>query len=93
MPPVANTRIPAASAAIIVAATVVAPHSPDAIASPRLGRETLRTLPFGAVARASRSAPESPTRSRPPLSATVAGTAPEDRTAASDAVATSTFCG
>ena len=27
------------------------------------------------------------------MSATVAGTAPEDRTAASDAVATSTFCG
>ena len=58
-------RIPAASAAIIVAATVVAPHSPDAIASPRLGRETLRTVPRGAVASASSSSAESPTSSRP----------------------------
>ncbi len=93
MPPVAKTPMPAASAAIIVAATVVAPHSPDAIAKPRFGRETLRTEPLGAVASASSSSAVSPTRSRPPLRATVAGTAPEARTAASDAVATSTFCG
>ena len=41
------------------------------------GRDTLRTEPLGAVASASRSSPASPTRSRPRLSATVAGTAPE----------------
>ena len=50
MPPVANTRIPAAWHAIIVAATVVAPHAPPAIAAARFRRETLSTLPRGAVA-------------------------------------------
>ena len=53
MPPVANTRIPTACAAIIVAATVVAPQPPDATAKPRFGRETLSTEPRGAVASAS----------------------------------------
>ena len=93
MPPVANTRMPAAWAAIIVAATVVAPQPPDAIAAPRFGRDTLRTDPWGAVASASRPSAPSPTRSRPSLSATVAGTAPVERIACSEAVATSTFCG
>ena len=51
MPPVAKTRIPAAWHAIIVAATVVAPHVPPAIAAPRLRRETLSTVPRSAVAR------------------------------------------
>jgi hypothetical protein len=50
MPPVANTRIPAAWHAIIVAATVVAPHPPPAIAAARFRRDTLSTLPRGAVA-------------------------------------------
>ena len=81
MPPVANTRMPAAWAAIIVAATVVAPQPPDAIAAPRLGRDTLRTDPWGAVASASSPSAPSPTRSRPSLSATVAGTAPVERIA------------
>ena len=93
MPPVENTRMPADSAAIIVAATVVAPQPPDAIAAPRLGRDTLRTEPAGAVASASSSSRDRPTSSRPSLSATVAGTAPVERIAASDAVATSTLCG
>ena len=93
MPPVANTRIPAAWQAIIVAATVVAPHLPPAIAAPRFRRETLSTVPRSAVARASSSSLDSPTRSLPSLSATVAGIAPVERIAASDAVATSTFCG
>ena len=93
MPPVAKTRIPAACAAIIVAETVVAPQPPEAIAAPRLGRATLRTDPRGAVASVSSSSPERPTRSRPSWRATVAGTAPADRTAASEAVATSMLCG
>ena len=86
MPPVANTRIPAACAAIIVAATVVAPQPPDAIASAEVRP---RDLAHGA-ARAPSRAPRagravSPTSSRPSFSATVAGTAPDARTAASDA--------
>ena len=93
MPPVLNTRIPAARAAIIVADTVVADQPPAAAPSARLWRETLRTEPAGAVASASRSSAPSPTSSRPSFIATVAGTAPEPRTAASEAVATSTFCG
>ena len=94
IPPVAKTRIPAAWAAIIVAATVVAPHSPDAIASPRFGRDDLPDAPPRRGREGLELRPRaSPTMSRPSLSATVAGTAPEARTAASDAVATSTFCG
>ena len=73
MPPVANTRIPAAWHAIIVAATVVAPHAPPAIAAARFRRETLSTLPRWAVASVSSSSPDRPTSSRPSLRATVAG--------------------
>ena len=94
MPPVANVVIPAADAAIIVAETVVAAQPPSASAMARLGRAALRTDPFGAVARASRAAASSPTRIRPSRIATVAGTASGvSRTAASDAFATSMFCG
>ena len=93
IPPVLNTRIPAAREAIIVADTVVADHPPAAAPSARLWRETLRTEPAGAVASASSSSMPRPTSRRPSFIATVAGTAPEPRTAASDAVATSTFCG
>ena len=93
IPPVANTRIPAAWHAIIVAATVVAPQPPPAIAAARLRRDTFSTDPRGAVPSVSRSSRESPTSSRPALSATVAGTAPVSRMAASASVATSTFCG
>ena len=93
MPPVAKTRIPAAWAAIIVAETVVAAQPPPASAAARLGRAALRTEPAGAVASASRPASSRPTSSRPSRIATVAGTAPDSRTAASDAVATSRFCG
>ena len=50
MPPVAKTLIPAAWAASIVAATVVAPMPPDAIAAPRFGRDTFWTVPCAAVA-------------------------------------------
>ena len=93
MPPVAKTRIPAAWAAIIVAETVVAAQPPSASATARLGRAALRTDPGGAVASARSAASSSPTSNRPPLIATVAGTAPSARTADSDAVATSRFCG
>ena len=43
MPPVANTRIPARAAMIIVVATVVAPSSPRAISTGRSRREALVT--------------------------------------------------
>ena len=69
------------------------PQPPDAIAAPRLGRETLRTDPPGAVASCSSSSRDRPTRSLPSFRATVAGTAPAVRIACSDAVATSTLSG
>jgi hypothetical protein len=91
---VAKTRIPAADAAIIVADTVVAAHPPAASAIARLGRAALRTEPSGAVASASSAAGSRPTSSCPSRIATVAGTAPGvSRTADSDALATSRFCG
>ena len=52
IPPVAKTRMPAASAAIIVAETVVAAQPPSERAIARLGRAALRTVPAGAVASA-----------------------------------------
>ena len=85
IPPVAKTAIPAACAAIIVAETVVAAQPPSASAAARLGRAALRTDPAGAVASAWSAASSSPTSSRPAWIATVAGTAPAARTAASDA--------
>src|SRR6187200_538922 len=93
IPPVAKTEIPAAWAAIIVAETVVAAQPPPVSAAAMLGRAALRTEPAGAVARAVRAASSRPTSMRPALIATVAGTAPAARTAASDALATSMFCG
>ena len=93
IPPVAKTWIPAACAAIIVAETVVAAQPPPARATARLGRAALRTEPAGAVASASSHWSSSPTSSRPSRIATVAGTAPAARTAASEAAATSRFCG
>ena len=94
IPPVANTRIPAACAAIIVAETVVAAQPPSLSATAIVGRAALRTEPAGAVANASSDSASSPTSSRPSRIATVAGTAPSvSRTAASDASATSRFCG
>ncbi len=85
IPPVAKTEMPAACAAIIVADTVVAAQPPSARAAARLGRAAFRTEPAGAVARAMSAASSRPTSSRPAWTATVAGTAPDARTAASDA--------
>src|SRR4029079_9262857 len=93
IPPVAKTEMPAAWAAIIVAETVVAAQPPPASAAARLGRAALRTEPAGAVARAWRAVSSSTMSSRLLLIATVAGPAPAARTAASDAWATSMFCG
>ncbi len=93
MPPVAKTRIPAAWAAIIVADTVVAAQPPPASAAARLGRAAFRTdRPVPSPAPPGRPS-SSPTRIRPSRMAIVAGTAPASRTAASDARATSRFCG
>jgi hypothetical protein len=49
MPPVANTRMPASAAMIIVAATVVAPVWPAATASGRSRRLSLGTAGAGAA--------------------------------------------
>ncbi len=93
MPPVAKTRMPAAAAAIIVADTVVAAQPSTDSAAARFGRAALTTDPAGAVASSSSAASSSPTRIRPPRIAIVAGVAPAATTAASEAHATSRFCG
>jgi hypothetical protein len=93
MPPVANTRMPARCATIIVPATVVAPSSPRATAIGRSRREHLRTAPAGRVASRSISARVRPTVIWPPSTAMVAGTAPHARTAPSIARAVSMFAG
>ena len=70
------------------------PNRPRRARPPGSGaRPSGRSRP-GAVASASRASASSPTSSRPSRIATVAGTAPAvSRTAASDASATSRFCG
>ncbi len=82
MPPVAKTPMPARCAAIIVADTVVPPQPGRASTPARFWRETL------GMSRASASSSSSsslrPTRMRPSCVATVAGTAPASRTAASE---------
>ncbi len=81
MPPVAKTSMPARCAAIIVAETVVPPQPGRASTPARFCRETL------GMSRASASSTSCssvrPTSSRPSRTATVAGTAPDSRTAAS----------
>ncbi len=91
IPPVAKTRMPAAWAASIVADTVVAPQPPEVSAPASVGRATFRTS--SVVASASSVVSSRPTSRRPSRTATVAGTAPLSRTAASEARATSRFCG
>jgi hypothetical protein len=92
MPPVANTRMPASAAMIIVAATVVAPVWPAATASGRSRRLSLGTAD-PARPRPSISARLSPAFSRPSTTAIVAGTAPWARTSPSTCSAVATFCG
>ena len=67
---------------------------PSARATARLGRAAFLTEPFGAVASASSATSSRRRADRPARTATVAGTAPGiSRTAASEAAATSRFCG
>ena len=89
MPPVAIKRIPAIAATRIVAATVVAPTEPCATAVPRSRELTLTE------AAATRSSPVwlNPTHSRPSSTATVAGTPPSSRIAASQPSAARMLCG
>ena len=91
MPPVANTRIPAACASAIVAETVVAACCFSPTAAPRSRRLAFRTP--GACARSSICASERPTVGTPCRTAIVAGTAPAARTAVSDSRAVSRFTG
>ena len=76
-----------------MADTVVAAQPDRSSAAARLGRAALRTEPAGAVASASSSSSASPTSSRPSRIATVAGIAPDARTAASDVRATAMLWG
>ena len=91
MPPVAKTSIPASRAAIIVAATVVAPVWPVASATARSARESFIASPRSASA--ARVVSSRPTWSVPSITAMVAGTAPDARISASTARAVSRFCG
>ena len=81
MPPVANTLIPLACAANMVAATVVEPGWPDETAAARLLRLIFRM--FGVVASCSSSACVRPIRMAPPMIPMVAGVAPARRTTSS----------
>ena len=94
MPPVAWTAMPAACAAIIVAETVVA-ASPGQRAGPRRGSAATPSGPTPPGPSRTPPAPSASSRParRPFMTATVAGTAPDSRTAASEASATSRFAG
>ena len=91
MPPVAKTRMPARCAAIMVAATVVAPGRRVASAKARSARESFMTPVI--LASASSSSADSPTRISPSMMAIVAGTAPAARTTSSTPSAVATFSG
>ena len=81
IPPVAKTAMPARCAAIIVAATVVAPSRPVAAAAARSRRLTFMTP--DPVASRSTSARSRPTVTVPARTPTNAGSAPRSRTARS----------
>src|SRR5215210_6916703 len=90
-PPVAKSLIPASAARWAVAATVVAPWLPFAAATARSRAESLATP--AALAISSRSSGSRPTFAIPPITPTVAGTAPSARTACSACCATSRLSG
>ncbi len=92
MPPVANTRIPAMAAMIMVEATVVAPI-PLRASTKGISRRLHLVTAWPARPSASRASPSSPTLRRPSMMAMVAGTAPLSRTTCSTRRAVSTFCG
>ena len=83
--------MPARAAAIIVAATVVAPSRPVAAAKARSRRLTFITP--DAVASLSTSSDASPTVRVPAMTPTKAGSAPPSRTARSSPAATSSDLG
>ncbi len=91
-PPVANTRMPAMAAIIIVAATVVAPSAPRATSMGRSRRLALATF-VPALPRYSICSSVRPAQSLPPMTAMVAGSAPFSRAVRSQRSAVSTFCG
>ena len=91
MPPVANTRMPASEAMIMVEATVVAPVRPSAHITGKSRRDTLAT--FSPLHISSSSLCERPTFSTPPIIAMVAGTAPSARMIFSISAAKARFSG
>ncbi len=91
MPPVANTRTPAACARAFVALTVVAAIFPKPMAAPRSRRLAFST-PVVSASSAS-WASVSPTVGTPFQIATVAGVAPPARTTASHSRATCKLTG
>lgn len=94
MPPVTKTSTPAAAAATMVPATVVAPTaSPPAAATTARSRRLHLRASRPVVATRCSSASARPTRTRPPSTATVAGTAPPSRTMASTSRAVSRLAG
>ncbi len=91
IPPVANTRTPTACARAIVALTVVAAVLPRPTAAPRSRRLAFNTPSVAANSASCSSV--SPTVGTPFHTATVAGTDPTARTAASDSRATCRLTG
>ena len=91
MPPVAKTPIPARTASVAVAATVVAPVARRAITTDR--SRALHLTTSSSVAITSSPSRSSPIRTIPSTIATVAGVAPSSRTISSTARATSRFSG
>ena len=91
IPPVANTEMPAKFAAIIVAATVVAPVFFCAIQSAKSARDNLAA--FFVCAKCVRSVALKPIFKTPSITAIVAGVAPASRTHDSTEFAISRFCG
>jgi len=91
MPPVANTRMPARLARIMVEATVVAPVPPWAS---RMGRSRRLTFVTPSPLHMSSSSPaDRPTFMRPSMMAMVAGTAPAARMMRSISAAKVRFSG
>ena len=91
IPPVAKTAMPARAAAIIVAATVVAPSRPAAAATARSRRLTF--IASGCEASRATASCASPTVSVPAMIPTKAGRAPPSRTARSSPAAISSDLG
>ena len=92
MPPVAKTAMPANSAAIMVAATVVAPVCPLAMTE-AISRRLTFVTGTSPEAKRCNSRSDRPMVRRPSMMAMVAGTAPSARMMASKLRAVSLFSG